>query len=130
MVRQRGSSSTFERSCRIVRRGISYGSTDLNPEQEWSDAGLLFISLQSNIEQQFILMQNAWCNSEGFVKNGTGIDPLIGQTDSDRPSVTQEWPRQWGKQSERIKFDFSDVVRTKGGEYFFVPSISFLRQMS
>lgn len=127
-VRYSGSPPTLERARRIVRRGISYGSTDLEPKKEWSDAGLLFLSLQSNIEQQFIFMQNTWCNNQRFVKTETGVDPLIGEVNGEKP-IAQEWSENWGTTSEKKKFHFSDVVRMRGGEYFFVPSISFLRQL-
>lgn len=125
-----GAPQTLERSRRIVRRGISYGPVDLKPEEEWTDTGLLFISLQSNIEQQFIFMQNTWCNNDHFVKGETGIDPLIGQAVEGVPQVSQEWSSQWGVSAEKKAFHFSDVVKTKGGEYFFVPSLSFLRSLA
>ena len=129
-VREFGSPPTIERSRRIVRRGISYGSTDLSPDEEWTDAGLLFLSAQSDIEQQFIFMQNTWCNSERFLRLGTGMDGIIGQPKKGETPIPQKWPTKWGIPGESVEFEFSSVVRMCGGEYFFAPSISFLKHLS
>lgn len=128
-LRQQRVPPTQERARRVVRRGISYGATELRPEEEWSDAGLLFISLQSNIEQQFIFMQNTWCNNKHFAKLQIGTDPLVGQLEPGAYPVAQKWPEQWGVPNANKSYHFSDVVRTKGGEYFFVPSLSFLKSL-
>ncbi len=128
-MRKYGLPPTMERSRRIVRRGISYGPTDLNPEEEWVDAGLLFLCLQSDIEEQFVFMQNTWCDNTHFVEDETGVDPIVGRAATGTCPVSQLWPARPGAQEDKKRFYFSDVVRTKGGEYFFVPSISFLKQL-
>jgi hypothetical protein len=40
----------------------------------------------------------------------------------------QQWPTHWGGDEKR-QFDFGDFVTLKGGEYFFAPSIPFLRSL-
>lgn len=139
--REFGAPGTVEMSRRIVRRGISYGSENLNPGEEWTDAGLLFLSCQSNIEYQFIFMQHAWCNNEIFVEQGTGLDPICGVPLHGAPAVKQRWPLRWGLphgsvaggatgQEEDVEFQMSDVVRMRGGEYFFAPSRNFLLSLA
>ncbi len=117
-----------ERSKRIVRRGISYGETDLNPSAEWSDAGLLFLSCQSDIEQQFIVMHGGWANNPNFLASHTGIDPVIGQSGGAASQSSQLWPT--GAENNSVELSFSGFVRCRGGEYFFAPSISFLQGLS
>ncbi|MGF1701817.1 Dyp-type peroxidase [Photobacterium makurazakiensis] len=130
-VRQFNSPPTIERSRRIVRRGISFGSTNLEPTSEWTDAGLLFISLQADIVDQFIFMQNTWCNNEGFVRQATGTDPLVGQVKPGSEPMAQKWSTSWGNpNAEQVDFSFSGFVKNLGGEYFFMPSLSFLRSLS
>lgn len=132
-LRQFNAPPTIERSRRIIRRGISYGSTNLHPNEEWTDAGLLFISMQTDIVQQFIFMQNTWCNNNNFLTQNTGLDPLVGEQNPDDETVAQTWPKKWGAPDltgkSPIEFDFSGFVRNRGGEYFFMPSIGFLRQL-
>lgn len=125
----------------FVRRGISYGSENLHPDQEWTDAGLLFLSCQSNIEYQFIFMQHAWCNNEIFLERGTGLDPICGVSENDAPPIKQRWPLRWGLphgsvaggasgKEEDVEFEMNDVVRMRGGEYFFAPSRNFLLSLA
>jgi Dyp-type peroxidase family len=120
----------IERSKRIVRRGISFGSTDLDPATEWSGAGLLFLSCQSDIEQQFLVAQGGWANNPEFLHKGTGLDPIIGQPGADEEPPEQHWPVGDGGQGHFIDFSFSGFIRCRGGEFFFAPSISFLRSLS
>lgn len=135
-TREFGAPPNVEYSRRIVRRAISYGSTEMKPEQEWTDAGLLFLCCQSNIEHQFIFMQHSWSNNPVFLEEGTGIDPISGAYPKGTTPQPQKWPARWGlprqsvaggKKSEDVEFLFTDVVRTRGGEYFFAPSPSFLK---
>jgi Dyp-type peroxidase family len=127
-----------ERNRRIVRRGIPYGkpvpdicdeaNTDPNLA---ADRGLLFMCFQANIEKQFEFIQRTWVDNPNFpdsvllpTEDKTGDDPLIGQARSKK----QRWPKKWGdKPSGRVKFDFEAAVTLKGGEYFFAPSLPFLR---
>lgn len=141
-------SSDEQRQHRIVRRAITYGGTEagkslqlailkiqhqlnsLNQEkiriQEENKVGLLFLCFQSNIFEQFLTMQKIWSNHRDFVQYGAGIDAVIGQ--DEQGIKEQNWPKQWGK-NDNISFYFSNFVRMKGGEFFFAPSISFLKKI-
>ncbi len=129
-----------ERRRRIVRRGIPYGKplpgvadpteTDPNPS---APRGLLFMCFQQNVEEQFEFIQRTWVDNEhfptgiptlGVFQRDTGDDPLIGQ---DR-NEGQRWPKDWGKKGKKT-FNFESAVTLKGGEYFFAPSIPFLRSL-
>jgi Dyp-type peroxidase family len=111
-----------EKNHRISRRGVSYGEN--NPMQEpETDSGLLFLCFQANIENQFNLMISRWANPKNFVQVNVGPDPLIGQ-----PEGTQKWPKKWGA-SETENYNFKVWITMKGGEYFFAPCISFLKNI-
>ena len=139
--REFGAPQNVEFSRRIVRRAISYGSEDLDPVEEWTDAGLLFLCCQSNIEYQFIFMQHAWCNNQLFVEQDTGIDPICGVVSLGKSAVPQKWPLRWGvplgsvaggakPDDPDVEFLINDVVRMRGGEYFYAPSRNFLLSLS
>jgi len=131
-----------EKRRRIVRRGIPYGkpmpgiadSTELDSKAE-APRGLLFMCFQQNIEEQFEFIQRTWVDNEhfptgiptlGILQKDTGDDPLIGQ---DRDE-TQRWPNSWGnKDGGKKSFNFESEIRLKGGEYFFAPSVAFLRSL-
>ncbi|CAM1364930.1 Dyp-type peroxidase [Tenacibaculum xiamenense] len=116
-----------ERSHRIVRRGISYGSKNLNPETEWTDAGLLFLSCQSDIEQQFLVTQCGWSDNSNFPLDNTGHDPITG--DQNAKSSDNLWQHEIDGKVIDLDFRYKDLVRILGGEYFFAPSISFFKNL-
>jgi Dyp-type peroxidase family len=132
---------TQERTQRIARRAISFGPVTLSPSPT-DKVGLLFLCAQSSIPDQFEFIQKAWANFEDFLRPGCGLDPVIGQLPSGESrdkAVAQPWPKQYASHNQ---LDFSqnppkptDVffpkrvgqwVTMRGGEYFFVPSLSAL----
>lgn len=86
-------------------------------------------------------MQASWANQNSFVKVNVGNDPIIGVAGNGEvdPDVVghQKWIKDWGEPetisgaelfpdpSERFRI----WVHLKGGEYFFAPSISFLKKL-
>jgi Dyp-type peroxidase family len=90
--------------------------------------GLLFMAYNASLAQQFVFTQAKWANNLGFPASGTGVDPVIGQGAAD--SDTQTWPKDWDDPaSAKVPFAFHGFVHMKGGEYFFAPSITFLKNL-
>lgn len=127
------------RKRRITRRGIPYGKpvpglVDPNVPSDSNrsaDRGLLFLCFQSNIKAQFEFIQRTWVDNpkfpDGILGKDTGYDPLIGQ----ETNKGQHWPKKWGdKAAGREQISFKSAVTLKGGEYFFAPSIAFLKALS
>jgi Dyp-type peroxidase family len=118
----------------MARRGIPYGKRDDDPNDDQLDnkpeggVGLLFMAYQSSIEDQFEFAQRLWVNNPSFSKPGTGIDPVIGQPAG---ASGQRWTVEYGKRLSdgTPDEDFSGFVTLRGGEYFFAPSISFLKSL-
>lgn len=79
---------------------------------------------------QFEFTQAVWANNPGFpqVPAGTaapGLDPVIGQG----PRPQQTYPTQWGGTQTQQVDVIVQAVRMRGGEYFFMPSLAFLRSL-
>lgn len=122
----------------MARRGITYGDRKDDPGasdpkgKPTGGVGLLFMSYQSDIEGQFEFTQNAWANNPNFDflapahLKPVGIDPLIGQPEKAGP---QQFLGEWGA-ALAPRSDFSGVVRMKGGQYFFAPSVSALKGLT
>ena len=99
--------------------------------------GLLFMAFNANINiqddfglSQFDFTQRVWANNPGFpqVPAGTpdpGLDPVIGQG----PRPTQTYTTQWGGTRTQEVDAVAQAVRMLGGEYFFMPSLAFLRSL-
>jgi len=74
--------------------------------------GLLFLAMQENIGHTFGEMMRKWVNGPDFLKRGTGTDALLGT-----PGGTQDW--------NGTAFDVGRHVAFRGGEFFYLPSLSF-----
>lgn len=127
----------------MARRGIPYGTRNgVNDENvlvndkdmPTGDVGLLFMAYQSSLENQFEFTQQMWANNVDFARpsapgSTTGVDPIIGQPHG--PSG-QHWPAIYGisESDGRTDDDFSGFVKMRGGEYFFAPSISFVKGLA
>lgn len=140
---------------RIARRGIPYGGglsdfTELNSLPE-RGVGLLFMCYQSDIWEQFEFMQRFWCDNDKFLQPGlkgnaegcpdyvlnTGMDAIIGQQEAQIPdpitgfaAPPTKWPCEWGQRTASTSHSIARFVTMRGGEYFFSPSLTFLRSLS
>jgi Dyp-type peroxidase family len=126
-----------ERSHIMARRGITYGMRDAELDEKGNikelkdkpvgGVGLLFMAYQRDIANQFEFTQSLWANNPDFVNADTGIDPVIGQHNSESFPPLQQSVAWDNARKEPI--DFHGFVTLKGGEYFFAPCISFFKHL-
>ncbi|HVE59413.1 MAG TPA: hypothetical protein VNB22_21565 [Pyrinomonadaceae bacterium] len=132
----RGESEHIEKEVmrRIVRRGITYGSRTDNDVEPTENVGLLFMCFQSSIPAQFGFIQTKWANTSAFLgRDLSGLDPIIGRNESiaqETEERKQKWCPAWGSSEDPRSFEFRSFVTLKGGEFFFAPSIAFLRSLT
>nr|7ANV_A Chain A, ancestral D-type dye decolorizing peroxidase [Geotrichum candidum] len=128
-------SPTSVESRRIIRRGIPYGP-EVTPEEKESkktkhDRGLLFVCYQSNIENGFQFIQKSWANNPNFPPSKPnpvtpGFDPIIGQAANNDGARTMSGTDP-NNQANELSLPTELFVVPRGGEYFFSPSISALK---
>jgi Dyp-type peroxidase family len=117
-----------EKMHRIARRGITYGdATSPDGTLPVTGVGLLFQCCQADLANQFEHLQKQWASNAQFPRVKTGKDPIIGQP-ANSASRRLEFPDPWGKK-DRVSFSLQSFVTMKGGEYFFAPSIPFVRSL-
>ena len=117
---------------RILRRGIPFGPEVSLAEAKKSltknERGLLFACYQSRIDQGFQFLQTNWANEQEFPfkKNPpqVGFDPLIGQKGNASRAMADPLA-----ENNQINLGSNRFVVPKGGEYFFSPSISTIRDV-
>jgi LysM repeat protein len=140
---------------RIARRGVTYGgplSDFSNLDQLPTDGvGLLFMCYQSDIWEQFEFIQRLWSNHPRFLEpdmsksrnvenknyDRTGLDAVSGQSlpgqidplIGEEPQPPQNWLKERDQPTVKADVKFANFVKLKGGEYFFSPSISFLKNL-
>jgi len=124
-----------ERTHLMARRGQNFGtrSDDINATlppsaRPTGGVGLLFMAFNSEISNQFEFTQSAWANSTSFPFGGPsepGLDQVIGHG----PRPKTKCPLKWDKAPTKTVNAAPQAVTMKGGEYFFMPSIAFLKAL-
>jgi Dyp-type peroxidase family len=115
---------------RLIRRGIPYGKHLAPGKQDGESRGIIFLAFNSGFDQ-FEFVQQAWINFGDDFEQGNDTDPIAGR----RQAVggSREGGRMMIPGDEAtgrrpfICFDIPRFVTTKGGDYFFVPSLTGLR---
>jgi Dyp-type peroxidase family len=133
---------------RIMRRASIYGNhlvTDemtlngnvpVDLEDDETGRGIHFFSVNADIHRQFEFVQQVWCNNPHFNHIYNSRDPIIGPHQGTlRGSGHVEHVQQdyvtIEKQPLRDRvMDFKRFVETRGGEYFFMPSITALHYLT
>jgi len=115
----------------IIRAGVPYGPEVSTAEAArnvtQTERGLAFVAYQSNIGAGFRFIQHSWANNPNFIfgKNDStpGFDPVIGQNAGQARFVSGLDPTNASKDFTLVM----DFVQSRGGEYFFSPSLSALK---
>jgi Dyp-type peroxidase family len=111
---------------RIIRRGMPYGSfVPEGGEIDEQERGVLFMALNASLSRQFEFVQQQWINYGNDASLGEERDPLIGGNEGKGRFVI---PADTTKGEEPfICSDLPSFVRMRGGDYFFIPSMTALR---
>jgi len=128
-----GRESSYTR--RLLRVGVPFGPPLLdrfampNNDKHFGQRGLLFLSIQASIEEQFEFLTARWMGDPARPKMPGGHDILVGQNDAAREDRERRCTifGQEGQQAE-IRTAAQWIIPTGGG-YFFVPSIPALRNV-
>jgi Dyp-type peroxidase family len=110
---------------RMIRRGMPYGT--VLPEgvlsDDGEDRGLVFVSFQGSISRQFEGVQVQWLNAGNIFGLGHDKDFLLGDPDGTGKMTIQGKPPFFLAPQEVF-------VRTRGGEYLFVPGMTALAALA
>lgn len=123
--------ATASKQHTMARRGIPYGSRPDGihaPNFPSAGVGLLFMSYQASLTDQFEFIQKNWVDSPTFPNTDSGTDPIIGQTDSS-DGRDGDYAEVWGDANTIQRHRFDQFVTLKGGAYFFAPSMVYLENI-
>lgn len=115
---------------RIMRRGIPYGANTLDQENV-SDAdehGILFMALGASLFRQFEFVQQQWVEYGNDAQQGSDRDALIGNHGGTGRFII---PVATGStKPPYVCGSLSNFVELRGGDYFFMPSLTALRMIA
>jgi Dyp-type peroxidase family len=116
---------------RLLRRGREYGppvppdSLYADPPPDDPERGLFFVCIGANIGRQFEFVQHSWVNNPKFDELYDEPDPLVGY----HPPEANNFSIPADPVRLRLH-NIPQFVTTRGGAYFFLPSLRALRYLS
>ncbi|PCJ22262.1 MAG: peroxidase [Gammaproteobacteria bacterium] len=118
---------------RIARRGLPYGEVK-DPTKNNGNHGIIFMAINASIERQFEFVQQQWINYSNDFKLGNDKDPIVGNHEIDQEGACQgKMTLEGDRNQNRPPFFCSAMprfVETRGGEYFFIPSLTALKMIA
>jgi Dyp-type peroxidase family len=112
--------STLTNRRRIMRRGLPYVDPD-------GDKGIVFMAICSSLFRQFEFIQQQWINYGLDFDAGNDTCPLIGNRLQSDKHVIPSGP---ANATTFIAAGLPEFVTTRGGDYFFLPSMSAIRMIA
>lgn len=115
---------------RVLRRGLPYGKSDSNSKDD-GDHGIVIMILNASISRQFEFVQQQWFNYGNDFKASNDQDPLLGNHGRNHDGRAKgRMVIEGDRASNTPPFFCSDmptVVEVRGGDYYFIPSMTSLR---
>lgn len=116
---------------RLLRRGLPYGRVDDRGRDD-GNHGIVIMMLNADIDRQFEFVQQQWINYGNDFMAGNDKEIILGNHSADdrypSKAVLQVDPA--GDQPPYFVARLPRLVETRGGEYFFVPSMTALRMIA
>lgn len=111
---------------RLLRRGLPYGDSS-DRTSNTGDHGIIFMAINASIERQFEFVQQQWVHYGNDFKRSNEQDPILSNRDEgvmviEGDASTGRPPVFCGK--------IPRFVETRGGDYFFIPSLTALRMIA
>ncbi|HJT42244.1 MAG TPA: Dyp-type peroxidase [Rhizomicrobium sp.] len=119
-----GTSSALNNRRRILRRGQPYGKT---VEDDDGDHGIIFMVMCASIERQFEFVQQQWINYGLDSNAGSDTCPIVGNRRGDSKFIVPVDPKS--QDTPFIAAGIPQFVEMRGGDYFFLPSMTALRMI-
>ena len=111
---------------RITRRGLPYGNyaAEGEPVSDTDDRGVIFMALNASFSRQFEFVQQQWVQYGNDAHLGNDKDPLMGSHGGRGRHMVQGDTNP--ANPPFLCGNLPDFVRLRGGDYFFLPSITAL----
>ena len=111
---------------RILRRGLPYGDSTLR-DSDHGDHGVIMMMLNADIGRQYEFVQQQWVNYGNDFREANDKDVILGNHSKQLPSSVVHAADPMGDAPPRFVRNIPLLVETRGGDYFFVPSLTALR---
>jgi Dyp-type peroxidase family len=118
---------------RVTRRGLTYGPyvPEGEPVDDTEERGVAFMALNASLSRQFEFIQQQWIEYGNDSHQGNDKDLLLGNHSA--ASNGSKFVVQGSEDPKNPPFicgGLTNFVELRGGDYFFVPSMTALKMIS
>lgn len=116
---------------RLLRRGLPYGDVKDRTRND-GNHGIIIMMINADINRQFEFVQQQWINYGNDFQSASEKEIMLGNH-SDDPQFPSKAVLQVDPDSQDAPYFLSKIPRfieTRGGEYFFIPSLTALRMIA
>ena len=111
---------------RILRRGLPYGDNS-TVRSDAGEQGVIMMMLNADIGRQYEFIQQQWVNCGNDFREGNDKEVLLGNHNVQNPTRVIHGVDPRGDAPPRFVNNIPRLVETRGGDYFFVPSLTAMR---
>jgi deferrochelatase/peroxidase EfeB len=111
---------------RVLRRGLPYGDSS-DRSRDDGDHGVIMMMLNADIGRQYEFIQQQWVNYGNDFREANDKDVILGNRPKGIPNSVIHQTDPQGDAPPRFVRNIPRLVETRGGDYFFVPSMTALR---
>ena len=115
---------------RVLRRGLPYGSSSKQQANDDGNHGIIIMMMNADINRQFEFVQQQWINYGNDFKAGNDKEILLGNHGPGCPGRAILPVDPDSDQPPFFLLNIPRLVETRGGDYFFTPSMTALRMMA
>ena len=113
---------------RVIRRGLPYGPTVPTERRDDIEQGVVMMTVGASIFRQFEFVQQQWIQYGLDFNQGNHTCPIVGSHDTHRRYTIPADPAS-GKPPYFMS-ELKTFVECRGGDYFFLPSLTALQMIS
>src|SRR6202795_4573562 len=113
-----------------MRRVLPYGAyvPEGLPVRDEDEHGIIFMALNASLFSQFEFVQHQWIEYRNDLHQGNDKDLVIGNHGGQSKCVLQGTPDP--QNTAFLCANLPNFVQLRGGDYFFVPSLTVLQMMA
>jgi Dyp-type peroxidase family len=114
---------------RLLRRGLPYGQVK-DPTRDDGDHGIVIMIVNADLSRQFEFVQQQWINYGNDFRLANDTDPLLGnhgERGNGRMLIEGDAD---ARRPPYFCANIPTFVETRGGDYFFIPSMTCLRMIA
>lgn len=113
---------------RILRRGLPYGSSKLDDGNDETEQGVAMMIICANLFRQFEFVQQQWIQYGLDFHAGNNTCPMLGDHSTHKRFTIPGDPKRG--EVPYVCDNLETFVEPRGGEYFFIPSMTALQMIA